>query len=157
MRYSGLVLNDVAAAPGVSVSFFTQGCPHHCPGCFNPETWDYNGGKEFTTDILKTIINGLNANGIERNLCIMGGEPLCENNLFLTRLIVSEVKKASPDTKIYIWTGYLYEDLLDKCDPQIVEILNNTFCLVDGPFNEELKDLTLQMCGSSNQRLIYLN
>lgn len=157
MRYSGLVLNDVAAAPGVSVSFFTQGCPHHCPGCFNPETWDYNGGKEFTTDILTTIIKGLNANGIERNLCIMGGEPLCENNLFLTRLIVSEVKKASPDTKIYIWTGYLYEDLLSKCDPQIVEILNNTFCLIDGPFNEELKDLTLQMRGSSNQRLIYLN
>lgn len=157
MRYSGLVLNDVAAAPGVSVSFFTQGCPHHCPGCFNPETWDYNGGKEFTTDILTTIIKGLNANGIERNLCIMGGEPLCENNLFLTRLIVSEVKKASPDTKIYIWTGYLYEDLLGKCDPQVVEILNNTFCLIDGPFNEELKDLTLQMRGSSNQRLIYLN
>lgn len=157
MRYSGLILNDVAAAPGVSVSFFTQGCPHRCPGCFNPETWDYNGGKEFTTDVLKTIIKSLNANGIERNLCIMGGEPLCENNLFLTRLIVSEVKKASPDTKIYIWTGYLYEELLGKCDPQVAEILNNTFCLIDGPFNEELKDLTLQMRGSSNQRLLYLN
>jgi anaerobic ribonucleoside-triphosphate reductase activating protein len=70
---------------------------------------------------------------------------------------VSEVKKASPDTKIYIWTGYLYKDLLRKYDPQITEILNNTFCLLDGPFNEELKDLTLQMRGSSNQRLLYLN
>jgi anaerobic ribonucleoside-triphosphate reductase activating protein len=80
MRYAGLNLNDFSAAPGVSVSFFTQGCPHRCKGCHNPETWEYNGGKEFTPDILDKIVEALSANGIERNLAIMGGEPLCEEN-----------------------------------------------------------------------------
>ena len=76
MRYSGVIYNDVTAAPGLSVSFFTQGCPHRCVGCHNPETWDFNGGKEFTPEVLENIISKLSAQHIQRNLCIMGGEPL---------------------------------------------------------------------------------
>jgi anaerobic ribonucleoside-triphosphate reductase activating protein len=78
MRYAGLNKNDMSAAPGVSVSFFVQGCPHHCVGCHNPETWDFNRGKEFTFETMKEIIDALTAQKIYRNLCIMGGEPLCE-------------------------------------------------------------------------------
>ena len=78
MRYAGLIRNDFSAAPGISVSFFTQGCPNHCLGCHNPETWDFNGGKEFTYDILNEIVDALTANGVKRSLSILGGEPLCE-------------------------------------------------------------------------------
>ena len=83
MRYSGLILNDITAAPGLCVSFFTQGCPHRCPGCHNPDTWAFEGGKQFTTETLNEIIAGLTAQGIQRDVCIMGGEPLCEDNAFL--------------------------------------------------------------------------
>jgi pyruvate-formate lyase-activating enzyme len=73
MRYSGIIRNDLAAAPGVSVSFFTQGCPHRCKGCHNPETWDFEGGKEFTPKVLEEIYEALGANNINRSFCIMGG------------------------------------------------------------------------------------
>jgi anaerobic ribonucleoside-triphosphate reductase activating protein len=89
MRYAGIIKNDIAAGEGVNVTFFTQGCPFHCVGCHNPQTWDFLGGKEFTADTLKEIINDLNANGVQRNLSIMGGEPLCAENLFITDLVIT--------------------------------------------------------------------
>ena len=156
MRYAGLDKNDFSAAPGVSVSFYTQGCPHRCVGCHNPETWEFNGGKEFTPQILNEIIAALNANGIKRNLCILGGEPLCEENEFLTLLVISEVKQKLPDTKVYIWTGFLYENLLKNHAPHIQKILELTDVLIDGPYIESLRDITLPMRGSSNQRIIEL-
>lgn len=156
MKYSGLILNDFTAAPGVSVSFFVQGCPFKCKGCHNPEAWDFEGGLEFTNNTLNQIITGLTANGIKRNLAIMGGEPLCQENLFLTVLVINEVKRQLPDTKIYIWTGYLYEDLLNDNNVRIQSILNTIDCLIDGPYIEELRDTTLSMRGSSNQRIIKL-
>ena len=157
MRYAELKLNDVANAPGIAVSFYTQGCPHHCPGCFNPETWDFDGGKEFSYETLEQIITGLTANGIKRSLCILGGEPLCEDNEFLTNLVVSSVKQQLPDVKIYIWTGYTYEELIKKNSSKVNQILHMADYLIDGPFINNLKDLSLQMRGSSNQRIINLH
>lgn len=156
MRYAGLNKNDFTAAPGMSVSFYTQGCPHRCPGCHNPETWEFDVGKEFTPQVLNEIIIALNANGIKRNLCILGGEPLCEENLFLTLLVISHIKEKLPDTKIYIWTGFLYENLLKNSDPHLKKILELTDVLIDGPYIESLRDITLPMRGSSNQRIIEL-
>lgn len=156
MRYSGLHLNDFSAAPGVSVTFFTQGCPHRCKGCHNPETWDFNGGKEFTPEVLKEIVEALTANNITRSLCIMGGEPLCEENLFLTNLVISHIREKVPGVKVYVWTGFLYEDLLKKSNPHLKKILELTDVLIDGPYIEELRDITLPMRGSSNQRVINL-
>ena len=72
MRYAAVDRNDMSAAPGISVTFYTQGCPHRCEGCHNPETWDFNGGKEFTPNTMKEILDAIIANGINRNLCIMG-------------------------------------------------------------------------------------
>lgn len=155
MKYSGLILNDMAAAPGVSVSFFVQGCPHRCKGCFNPETWNFTGGKEFTNEVLEKIINGLTANGIERSLCILGGEPLCPENAPLTELVINEVKKKLPNIKVYIWTGYIYENIAERAD--LANILQQTHCLVDGPFILEERDITLKMRGSRNQRIIFLD
>ena len=156
MRYAGLIRNDLAAAPGVSVSFFTQGCPHKCKGCHNPETWDFDGGKEFTPKVLEEIYEALRANGIERNFCIMGGEPLCEQNLLLTYVVLREVKTRYPEIKAYIWTGYYYDELLKMSNPKISLILDLADYLIDGPYVESKKDLTLPMRGSSNQSIIDL-
>ena len=130
MRYAGLNRNDMSAAPGVSVSFFTQGCPHHCKGCHNPETWDFEGGKEFTYQTLNEIIEGLTANGITRSLAIMGGEPLCPENEFLTMLLIIEVRNRVPDVPIYIWSGYTLEELMAKGD-RVKTILKSINYLID--------------------------
>ena len=156
MRYSGLIENDITAAPGICVSFFTQGCPHHCPGCHNPDTWAFDRGKEFTNETLQQIIKALTAQNIHRDLCIMGGEPLCEENAFLTRLVIQEVKKHVPGAKIYIWSGYTYEQLLRSSNPHIINSLREADILIDGPYIEEERDITLEMRGSRNQRIIDL-
>lgn len=156
MRYADLKLNDSANGPGVNVSFWVQGCPYHCCGCHNHDTWDFNGGKEFTHEVLESIVQGLRANGIHRGLSILGGEPLCPENAFLTRLVISTVKKEIPDTKIYVWTGNLYENLRDCADPNIKAILKEIDVLIDGPYIESERDITLPMRGSRNQRIINL-
>ena len=157
MRYSGIIYNDIAAAPGVCLSFFTQGCPHHCPGCHNPETWSFDGGREFTQDTLASVIRGLQANGVHRDLCIMGGEPLCPENLFLTQLVITEVKQKLPNTKIYIWTGYEYEDIKNNSSTVMQNIIQQTDCIIDGPYIEAERDISLFMRGSRNQKVIYLD
>jgi anaerobic ribonucleoside-triphosphate reductase activating protein len=156
MQYGGLILNDMTGAPGVSVSFFVQGCPHRCHGCHNPETWDFDGGKEFTVDVLDKICEGLTANGVQRNFCLMGGEPLCQQNIFLSNLIVKTVKEKVPKAKIYIWTGYIFEDLIERNDKPVMDLLNAADVLIDGPYQEENRNTTLSMRGSSNQRIIDL-
>ncbi len=156
MRYSGLIENDITAAPGLCVSFFTQGCPHHCPGCHNPDTWAFDRGKEFTNNTLETIIKALTAQNIQRDLCIMGGEPLCTENAFLTCMIISEVKRRVPKAKIYIWSGYTYEQLSRCSDPHVRDALVLADVLIDGPYIEAERDLTLPMRGSRNQRVIDL-
>ena len=156
MRYAGINYNDMCAAPGVSVTLFTQGCPHHCEGCHNPETWDFNGGKEFTPEVLRKIVAGLTKNGIKRSFCIMGGEPLCEQNTLLTLMTIQYVKQRLPEVEIYLWTGYYYEELLKSPDPKIPLILKEVDVLIDGPFVKPLRDITLKMRGSSNQNIINL-
>ena len=155
MRYAGIIKNDFSAAPGVSVTFYTQGCPHHCPGCHNPETWNFEGGKEFTPEVIDEILEALTANNIMRSLAIQGGEPLCVENEFLTLLIVKTVKEKFPDIKIYIWTGYYFNSLPNT--PYIKQILELTDCLIDGPYIEEERDITLPMRGSRNQNIIYFD
>jgi anaerobic ribonucleoside-triphosphate reductase activating protein len=154
MRYAGIIKNDFSAAPGTSVTFFTQGCPHRCEGCHNPETWDFEGGEEVTHDTILEVIEAITANGLHRNLCIMGGEPLCPENQFLTNLIINAVKEKLPDTKIYLWTGYYLEDL-DMSNNRIKSILEQVDCLIDGPYDKTKRDVSLFMRGSSNQRILY--
>ena len=154
MRYAGIIKNDFSAAPGTSVTFFTQGCPHRCEGCHNTETWDFEGGEEVTHDTILEVIEAITANGLHRNLCIMGGEPLCPENQFLTNLIINSVKEKLPDTKIYLWTGYCLEDL-DMNNNRIKSILEQVDCLIDGPYDKTKRDVSLFMRGSSNQRILY--
>ena len=156
MKYAGIIKEDLAAAPGICTTFFVQGCPHHCAGCQNPETWDFEGGKEFTPQVIDTLYTALTSHGIYRNFCIQGGEPLCPENAFLTALVIKEIRQRLPQIKIYVWTGYKYEELQETTNPQIKYILENIDCLIDGPYIQELRDITLPMRGSSNQRIIYL-
>ena len=154
MKYAGIIKNDLAAGPGVCVTFFAQGCDKHCKGCHNPETWDFEGGKEFTVETMNTILSALTANGVSRNLAIMGGEPLHPNNVFLTYMIMATVKEHYPDTKIYLWSGYTYDEIKKMNSPYVSQIIKLIDILVDGPYIEELRDITLPMRGSKNQCII---
>lgn len=156
MRYNTIKFNDIANGPGIAVSIYLQGCPHRCKGCFNLETWDFDGGKEFTDETLFTILKGLIKNNILRHLAILGGEPLCPENLYLVKGIVSTVRVFVPGIKIYIWTGYTYEELLKSDNEDLKFILSVTDVLIDGPYIEEERDITLPMRGSRNQRIIDL-
>lgn len=157
MRYAEIKHNDIVNGNGVCVSFWAQGCPHRCRGCHNPEQWVFGGGREFTPQTLEEIKQAISANGIQRNLSILGGEPCCAENAFLTALVISEIKKEYPDIKIFVWTGYLYETLKKSSNPHIQYILNNITLLIDGPYKQEERDLTLPLRGSRNQRIIELN
>ena len=150
-RYNAILTNDVVNGEGVCVSFFIQGCPHHCKGCFNPETWDFEGGKPYTEGVKKEIIKAIRANGIRRNFSILGGEPLAGKNIEMTKDIVKAVRNTYPDIKIFLWTGYDFEG--SSHDMDFFEILQYIDVVIDGKFIEELKDLNLRLRGSSNQRI----
>lgn len=154
-RYAGLITNDFVNGTGVCVSFWTQGCPHRCPGCHNPETWDFEGGKELPTDIRGQIIKAICANGITRNFSILGGEPLCSQNLEEVDNIVTSVRTAYPHIKIFIWTGYTLEELQKMENFHIINILSQIDVLIDGLYKEDEKDITLELRGSKNQRILY--
>ena len=156
MRYNEINFNDFNAAPGICVTLFTQGCPHRCPGCHNPQTWDFNGGKEFTEETMEEIIRGLKAQGIKRNYCVMGGEPLCDENAYFTFTTIWRVKYDLPDTLVYIWTGYTFDELLKSDNMYIKEILKYADFIIDGPYIESERDITLAMRGSRNQKIIDL-
>ena len=157
MKYSGIIFNDISAAPGLCVTLFTQGCPHKCPGCHNPETWDFNGGKEFTEETMEEIIRGLKAQGIKRNYCVMGGEPLCDENAYFTFTTIWRVKYDLPDTLVYVWTGYTFDELLKSDNIYVKEILKYADFIIDGPYIESERDITLDMRGSRNQKIIDLS
>ena len=154
MQYAGIIKNDIAAGEGVNVTFFVQGCPLHCLGCHNPQTWDFLGGKEFTADTLNDVIQSLKANDVMRNFSIMGGEPLCKENVFLTQMLILNVKEQYPDIKIYVWSGYTYEELINRHEQKLDWILDNIDYLIDGQFILAERDITLPLMGSRNQRIL---
>lgn len=156
MKYNTIKCNDIANGEGIGVSIFLQGCERHCFNCFNPETWNFDGGQEFTQETLNYIINKIAENGIKRHLSILGGEPLHPDNLFLTNLIITEVRKVYPNIKIYLWTGYLYKELVARHEKILQNILNEVDVLIDGPYIEEQRDITLEMRGSKNQQIYNL-
>ena len=150
MRYAGLETNDMINGEGVCVSFWTQGCPHKCENCHNPETWDFNGGENLPNDIRGQIIKAISANGLTRNFSVLGGEPLCDYNIDLVTDIVGAVRIAYPNIKIFLWTGYLLEDFNERQK----EVLSKIDILIDGPYIDSLRDITLKFRGSTNQRVL---
>ena len=154
MKYASLKYNDIVDGEGICVSLWTQGCPFHCEGCHNPETWDENGGIEVPTDIKGKIIKAISANNIKRNFSILGGEPLAPWNLQFVEEIITAVRATYPHIKIFLWTGYTLEALKEKNDNHINSILDKIDVLIDGPFILSQRDITLPLRGSSNQRIL---
>ena len=160
MKYAGILENDFVNGQGVCVSFWCQGCPLHCPGCHNPQTWDFEGGLEATEDdIIGHILEILNANGVKRNLSILGGEPMCKHNADFIQLLIYWVKIRNPNIKIYLWSGYTLEQLQEKAkeDENIKYILDNIDMLAAGPFILAERDITLPFVGSRNQKVYFKN
>ena len=152
MKYAGIIENDFVNGEGVSTTLFLQGCPHHCMGCHNPETWDFNGGIDIQEDeLIEKICIALQKNGIQRNLSISGGEPLCDQNLDFTKKIIRHVKSISQNIKITIWTGFNYTELLQ--DLKYGYILSAVDLLITGPFLAEERDISLPLRGSKNQEI----
>ena len=148
--------NDIVDGEGICVSLWMQGCPHHCKDCFNPETWNPDKGYEITDDLIPNIISAINANNVNRNFSVLGGEPLASYNRDFVLEVISKVRETYPDIKIYIWSGYTIEELLDMKSPVIDKILEKSNILIDGPFQWDKKDITLKLRGSLNQRIIDL-
>ena len=150
MKYAKIISNDYINGEGVCVSFWTQGCPHHCVGCHNPETWSFHGGIEDSEEnIINTIIEAISANGIQRNFSILGGEPLCSENRDFIKKLTKTIRTYYPTITIFCWTGYLYENI-EKT------YLENIDVLIDGTFDINKRDITLKLRGSSNQRILNL-
>lgn len=148
MRYNKIRKMDIANGPGIRVSIFFQGCAFHCKNCFNPETWDFNGGLEFTDKEIDTIIDLAKENHI-KGLSILGGEPMHPKNITNTTKLAKKFKETYPNKTIWTWSGFLFDkDLKDK------EVMKYIDVLIDGQYKDELHNPTLKWRGSSNQRVI---
>ena len=147
MRYHKIRKMDISNGPGVRVSVFMQGCTFHCKNCFNPETHDFKGGEEFTFQTIEKVLKLCEFDYIV-GLSILGGEPLHPKNIEGTTALAKAFKEKYPDKTLWIWTGFLIEDLNEK------EILNYIDVLVDGRFEQKLSSPMLKWKGSSNQRVI---
>ncbi|WP_026510971.1 MULTISPECIES: anaerobic ribonucleoside-triphosphate reductase activating protein [unclassified Butyrivibrio] len=158
MNYGEIKTTDIANGQGVRTSLFVSGCTHHCKGCFNEETWDFNFGKPFTEEAQDEIIESLKPAYIA-GLTILGGEPMEILNQKAINPFIKRIKEELPGKNIWIYSGYTWEELLDENNKRChsddtMEILNNIDMLVDGEFKLDLKDITLKFRGSSNQRII---
>lgn len=156
MNYLKIDKNDYVNGKGLCVSLFVAGCPHHCKGCFNPESWRFDAGKEFAEEAIQEILEAISAQDIIRNFSLLGGEPLAPSNRRRVGYLLARIREKYPDIIIYLWTGYTYEELIKESNYIIDWILKRIDVLIDGPFIEDEKDLTLDLRGSKNQRIIYL-
>ncbi len=158
MHYATIKPCDIANGPGVRVSLFVSGCTHHCPGCFNKETWDFAYGKPFTAETEELLLTKL-APGFITGLTLLGGEPMEPVNQRALLPFVEKVRQRFPEKTIWCYTGYTLESDLLAADGrarcEVTDSLLSLFdVLVDGRYVEALRDITLLFRGSSNQRLL---
>lgn len=157
MNYATIKNLDIANGPGLRVSLFVSGCTHHCKGCFNQETWDFNYGNVFTEQTISTILRYL-SNEHVRGLSLLGGEPFEHDNQKGLLPLLRRVKELYPKKDIWCYSGYDFEK--DICGMMVneweetKEFISYIDVLVDGEFKIDLKDLNLRFKGSSNQRII---
>ena len=169
MRYSSMRNLDISNGEGVGVSLFVQGCDRHCFNCFNSETWDFNGGKEWTEETKNKFMELIDRPYIRR-VSFLGGECLADQNLDGVLNLIKEIRISYPEKTIWLYTGFEWNSLMSKiCQPtfpdkdfeRIIEIhkkrkeiISNVDVLVDGEYIDEQKDLSLKFRGSKNQRVI---
>ena len=157
MNYGTIKNCDIANGSGVRVSLFVSGCRNHCPGCFQPETWDFGFGQPFTADTEQETLGLLEPSYIN-GLTLLGGDPFEPENQRALLLFLRKVRAAYPEKDIWAYTGYTWEQLISGTHrvslPETVEMLSLIDILVDGPFIQEKKDIRLHFRGSDNQRVI---
>lgn len=163
MRYASIRSLDISNGEGVGVSLFVQGCPFHCKNCFNSETWDFNGGKEWTEKTKNKFMELINRPYIKR-VSFLGGECLADQNLDEVLKLVKQIRISFPSKNIWLYTGYEWNQIIspvitDDLKSTIIveqrkEIISNVDVLIDGEYIDEQKDLSLKFRGSKNQRVI---
>ena len=162
MRYASIRSMDISNGEGVGVSLFVQGCHFHCKNCFNQDTWDFSGGKEWNREIEDEFMKLVNRPYIKR-VSLLGGEPLADENVLDIMRLINRIKTECPDKKIWCYTGYTWEQIFPIVNPYLnltqaemtrQNAVKNCDILVDGLFVEEEKDLSLEFRGSKNQRII---
>lgn len=168
MRYARIRKMDVSNGEGVGISLFVQGCHFHCKGCFNQETWDFNGGKEWTPEIEEQFIQLANKPYIKR-ISILGGEPLADENVRDVYNLIAQLKGRYPEKKVWLYTGYEWEKIVEESHAIRVEngdYLSNLYrygaivcadIVVDGKFQLDKQDPyndNIVFAGSTNQRII---
>lgn len=162
MRYASIRSMDISNGEGVGVSLFVQGCHFHCKNCFNQDTWDFSGGKEWNREIEDEFMKLVNRPYIKR-VSLLGGEPLADENVLDIMRLINRIKTECPDKKIWCYTGYTWEQIFPIVNPYLnltqaemtrQNVVKNCDILVDGRFVEEEKDLSLEFRGSKNQKII---
>ncbi|MBR1571982.1 MAG: anaerobic ribonucleoside-triphosphate reductase activating protein [Lachnospiraceae bacterium] len=158
MNFGQIYYADVANGPGCRTSFFVSGCRHHCKGCFNPETWNFDYGHLYTDEVENELVESVKESYID-GISILGGEPMEPENQPYIKKLVERIRQEVPDSKTWIYSGYTWEELTDENNNHVhtgdtMDILRNIDVLVDGEFHEDEKDITLLFRGSANQRLI---
>lgn len=157
MNYGSIKYCDIANGTGVRTVLFVSGCTHHCPGCFQPETWDFSYGNEFTDDVAAAIIDSIRPSYIA-GITVLGGEPMEPANQGPLADFLARLKSELPEKSVWVYTGDVYESLADPASPRRTpdtqRLLEQIDVLVDGPFVEELKDVSARFRGSSNQRML---
>ena len=149
MKYAQIREMDITNGSGIGVALFTQGCPYHCKNCFNPETWDFDKGIDWTEETENNIIELLKPEYITR-LTILGGEPLIERNIEPLTALLKRVKSIYPDKQVWLYTGGDFE-VLEGLYEEIFQYID---ILIDGRYIDDLRDYKLKWRGSSNQRII---
>ena len=155
MRYAGIDKCDLCNGNDIGMSLYVQGCNAHCKNCFNPETWDFNGGKEWTRETESDFLNSVERPYIKL-VSFLGGEPLADENIQNVLYLICLIKKMYPDKQIWVYTGFTYEEIISmsKKKPIYKEFLKKIDVLVDGKFILSQRNLDLLFRGSENQRLI---
>ena len=158
MHVGEVMTADVANGEGMRVSVFVSGCRNHCKGCFQPQTWDFNYGREYTPEIEQFIIDELSKSYYD-GIIILGGDPMEPENQEPVLRLLRRIKKELPDKNVWVYTGYVYDRDLVPGGKRFVdgvtrELLESIDILIDGRFVEELKNLMLNFRGSGNQRII---
>ena len=149
MHFGKLESCSITSGIGCRISLFVSGCEHKCKNCFNPETWNFNYGKEFTEQTMDLLIELAKPDYIS-GLSVLGGDPMHPKNREEVIKLIRKFKEVYPNKTVWLWTGYLIEDIFEDLIDSGIDVI------VDGPFVEDLKDLRLKYRGSSNQRVINL-
>lgn len=153
IRYAKIRSMDISNGEGIGISLFTQGCHFHCKNCFNTETWDFDGGKEWSEEVKKDFLK-LAAKPHIKRISLLGGEPLTDENLNDVLDLVNEIRLSFPQKNIWLYSGFTWDEVFNGDNEIRKEIISKCDVMIDGRYVDELRDISLKWRGSNNQNVI---